>query len=75
MLQGAALTEIMVFWKFYMKTNLNSYRNSSILHYTDFKAAEHILTYGYRNEDLQKKICDIVIKTRLFGISLAAVWM
>ena len=40
--RSSTYRDIMVFWKFYIKTNLDSYRNSSILCLTDSKAAEHI---------------------------------
>ena len=58
-----------------MKTNLESYKNASILQITNNKAAKYILTYCSRNPEIQSIVFNIVMKTRLFGISLAAVWM
>ena len=58
-----------------MQTNLLSFKNASILQYTDSKAAKHILTYGSKNPEIQKLVFDIVIRRRKFGIQLAAVWM
>ena len=70
--RSSTFIEIRVFWKFYMKTDLTPYKNSSILHFTYSKATKHIITYGSRNEDLQQIVYNIEIKTVLFGISLAA---
>ena len=55
-----------------METNLLPFKNASILQFTDNKAAEHILMFGSRNPEIQQMVFDIVIKCRLYGITLAA---
>ena len=35
-----------------VKTNLASFKNASILQYTDSKVAKHILTYGSKNPEI-----------------------
>ena len=51
-----------------MKTDLTPFKKASILQYTDLKAAEHILTYGSKNPDIQKMVFDIVLKCQKFDI-------
>ena len=60
--KSSTYREVRVFWSFYMKTNLVPFMNSSILQYTDNKSAEHILTFGSRNPEIEVMIYDIVIK-------------
>ena len=75
-LKSSIFRDVCVFWRIYMETNLESYKNSSILHYTDSRAAQHIIQdLGYRNPEIQSIFYSIVLKARVFGISLAARWV
>ena len=39
------------------------------------KAAEHIITFGSRNPEIQSVVFDMVFKARAFGISICARWI
>ena len=64
--------EVRVFWKFYTLCDLNTYKNASILHYKDCQAAEHIITFGSKNKDIQDMVFDMIMHARIFGIILVA---
>ena len=53
-----------MFYHFFTKTNLLPFKNSSILQFTDNKSAEHILTFGSRNPEIQEMVHEIVIWCR-----------
>ena len=73
--KSSTYREVRVFWHFFTKTNLLPFKNLSILQFTDNKSAEHILTFGSRNPEIQDMVHDIVIQCITFGIQLAARWM
>ena len=74
-LKSSTFREVSVFLNFFMQSNLEPFKNSSILHYTDSKAAEHIITFGSRNPEIQSMVFYIMLKARAFGISISARWI
>ena len=73
-LESSTARELRVFYTFYMESNLSEWRNSSILHYTDSRAAESIITFGSKNPVLQSMVRQIYLKAQSWGITLAASW-
>ena len=66
--KSSTYREIKVFYHFFTRTNLLPFRNSSILQFTDNKSAEHILTFGSRNSEIQEMVHKIVIQCRMSRI-------
>ena len=58
-----------------MEADLEPFRNTSLLHYTDSRAAESIVTFGSRNPDIHFMVVEIILKAREFGIQMAAKWI
>ena len=48
-LESSTAREVRVFFSFYTETDLTEWQNCSIIHYTDSRAAESIMTFGSKN--------------------------
>ena len=67
--------ELLAFHDFYLSTKAAVYANSNIVHYTDNKNCEIILSVGSRNVTLQPLVLDIFLAWKRLNIKVEVVYL
>lgn len=73
--KSSTYRELTAFYDFYMSDKVLKFKNLSILHYTDNKNCEIILTNGSRNVVLQQMILDIFIRWKELNLTVNVVYI
>lgn len=73
--KSSTVRELTAFHDFYLSDSVKQFRNMSIVHYTDNKNCETILTVGSRNVNLQQMVLDIFIAWKHLNLIVTVVYL
>ena len=67
--------ELLAFYDFYTSKKAECFKNSNIVHYTDNKNCETILTVGSRNFTLQPLVLDIFLSWKALNVKVTVIYV